>query len=121
MAKKVYFRIGEVAKKFNVKSSLIRYWEKEFDFIKPHKSAKGTRMYTNQDVENFEILYHLIKEKGFTTHGVREYFKKHYDKQSFDKLYAINSLKRIKELLSELKDELLISKTNQLNSKAKEN
>ena len=59
MTEKIYFRIGEVARKFDVQPSLIRYWEKEFDFINPHKSVKGTRMFTQQDIEHFEIVYHL--------------------------------------------------------------
>ena len=93
MAEKLYYRIGEVARKFNVQPTLIRYWEKEFDFIKPHKSDKGTRMFTQKDLERFEIVYHLVKEKGLTIQGTRDYFKKHYDSQSLDKF------KDTKELL----------------------
>jgi len=106
MAQKIYFRIGEVAKKFNVQTSLIRYWEKEFTFIKPKKSAKGTRLFTQKDMDNFEIVYHLIKEKGMTIQGTREYFKKHYDKDSLDRLQVINTLKRTKSLLEEVREVL---------------
>ncbi len=106
MAQKIYFRIGEVAKKFNIQTSLIRYWEKEFTFIKPKKSLKGTRLFTQKDVDNFEIVYHLIKEKGMTIQGTREYFKKHYDSQSLDKLQVINTLKRTRSLLKEVRDVL---------------
>ena len=106
MAQKIYFRIGEVAKKFNVQTSLIRYWEKEFTFIKPKKSTKGTRLFTQKDVDNFEIVYHLIKEKGMTIQGTREYFKKHYDRQSMDKLQVINTLKRTRSLLTEVREVL---------------
>ncbi len=106
MAKKIYFRIGEVARKFEVQPSLIRYWEKEFDFIKPHKSNRGTRMFTRKDVDRFEIVYHLIKEKGMTLQGVRDYFKKHYDKKPLDKLQVINTLKRTRELLEKVRDVL---------------
>jgi len=106
MAQKIYFRIGEVAKKFNVQPSLIRYWEKEFTFIKPKKSDKGTRLFTQKDVDNFEIVYHLIKEKGMTIQGTREYFKKHYDRQSMDKLQVINTLKRTRSLLKEVREVL---------------
>ena len=106
MTKKIYFRIGEVAKKFNVQTSLIRYWEKEFAFIKPNKSAKGTRLFTQKDVDNFEIVYHLMKEKGMTIQGTREYFKKHYNKNSMDKLQVINTLKRTKNLLQEVREVL---------------
>ncbi len=107
MAQKIFFRIGEVAKKFDVQTSLIRYWEKEFAFIKPKKSAKGTRLFTQKDVDNFEIVYHLIKEKGMTIQGTREYFKKHYDKDSLNKLQAINTLKRTKVLLTEIREVLI--------------
>jgi DNA-binding transcriptional MerR regulator len=106
MTQKIYFRIGEVAKKFNVQPSLIRYWEKEFTFIKPKKSDKGTRLFTQKDVDNFEIVYHLIKEKGMTIQGTREYFKKHYDRQSMDKLQVINTLKRTRSLLKEVREVL---------------
>jgi len=106
MTNKIYYRIGEVARKFNVQPSLIRYWEQEFDFIKPHKSAKGTRMFTLRDVDRFEIVYHLIKEKGMTLQGTREYFKKHYDQQSLNKLQVISTLKRAKELLLGVREEL---------------
>lgn len=104
MTAKIRFHIGEVARKFKVQPSLIRYWEKEFSFIKPKKSAKGTRLFTQKDVDNFEIVYHLIKEKGMTIQGTREYFKKHYDRQSVDKLQVINTLKRTKRLLEEVRE-----------------
>ena len=106
MAQKIYFRIGEVAEKFNVRPSLIRYWEKEFSFIKPQKSPKGTRLFTQKDIDNLEIVYHLVKEKGMTIQGTREYFKKHYDKASLDKLRVINTLKRTKLLLQEIRQVL---------------
>lgn len=106
MAEKIYFRIGEVAQKFNVKPSLIRYWESEFDFINPHKTVKGTRMFTREDVKHFEIVYHLVKEKGMTIQGTQEYFKKHYENQSLKKLEAINTLKRVRELLTDIKEVL---------------
>jgi DNA-binding transcriptional MerR regulator len=102
MSRKIYFRIGEVAKKFGVQPSLIRYWEKEFAFIKPRKSPKGTRLFTQKDIDNFAIVYHLIKEKGMTIQGTREYFKKHYDKESLDTLQVINTLKKTKSLLQDI-------------------
>ncbi len=110
MMQKIYYRIGEVAKKFNVQPSLIRYWEKEFAFIKPKKSAKGTRLFTQKDVDDFEIVYHLIKEKGMTIQGTREYFRKHYNHQSIDKLRVINTLKRTRSLLKEIREVLGSSK-----------
>lgn len=106
MAEKLYYRIGEIARKFNVQPTLIRYWEREFDFIKPHKSDKGTRMFTQKDVERFEIVYHLVKEKGMTIQGTRDYFKKHYDSKSLEQFEIINTLKKTRDLLSDVKSVL---------------
>jgi len=103
MAKKVYYKIGEVAERYNVKTSLIRYWEKEFKFIKPKKSLKGTRLFTQKDVDKFEIIHHLIKEKGMTIKGVKDFMAKKRQEESIDKLEVINTLKRTKSLLEEVK------------------
>lgn len=106
MAQKIYFKIGEVTKRFDVNPSLIRYWEKQFDFIRPKKSNKGTRLYTRKDIDHFEILFHLIKEKGMTVNGAKEYLEKHKNQGSVDKLDVINTLKRVKSILQEVKKEL---------------
>ena len=66
---KVYYSIGEVADMFGVNTSLIRFWEKEFDVIKPHKNKKGNRQFTKADIDNFHLIYHLVKEKGMTLKG----------------------------------------------------
>jgi len=68
---KLYFTVGEVARKFDVSPSLVRYWEKEFDLLKPKKSKKGNRKFTRKDVEHFQLIYHLIKERGFTLEGAK--------------------------------------------------
>lgn len=112
MSKKIYFKIGEIAKRYNVNPSLIRYWEQEFDFIKPKKSAKGTRLFTQKDVDHFEIIYHLVKEKGMTIQGVREYMTKRKNSGSIDKLEVINTLNRIRNLLTETKQQLGSSTQN---------
>jgi DNA-binding transcriptional MerR regulator len=103
MVKKVYYKIGEVAERYNVKPSLIRYWEQEFTFIKPKKSNKGTRLFTQKDVDHFEIIHHLVKEKGMTIKGVKEFMAKKRKDSSIDKLEVINTLKRTKTLLEEVK------------------
>ncbi|HHC78909.1 MAG TPA: MerR family transcriptional regulator [Flavobacteriia bacterium] len=72
---KRYYRIGEVAKAFGVNASLIRFWDKEFDVIKPKKNAKGNRLFTQEDVKNIQLIYHLVKEKGFTLEGARKKLK----------------------------------------------
>jgi transposase-like protein len=63
---KRYYSIGEIAKAFDVNASLIRFWDKEFDILKPKKNAKGNRMFTPEDVKNLQLIYHLVKERGFT-------------------------------------------------------
>lgn len=104
MSEKLYYKIGEVATRYNVNPSLIRYWEQEFDFIKPKKSTKGTRLFTRKDIDHFEIIHHLVKEKGMTIQGVKDYMSKHKKGPSMDKLEVINTLKRTKEMLLEVKD-----------------
>ena len=59
---KLYYSIGEVAEMFHVNTSLIRFWEKEFDIIKPKKNKKGNRLFTKEDIDNFHIIYHLVKD-----------------------------------------------------------
>lgn len=68
---KLYYSIGEVAKAFDVNASLIRYWEQEFPIIKPKKNKKGNRYFTPEDLKNLKIIYHLVKEKGYTLDGAR--------------------------------------------------
>lgn len=73
--RKLYYSIGEVAKMYSVNTSLIRFWEKEFDIIKPKKNKKGNRLFTPKDVENFNKIYELVKIKGFTLDGAKKELK----------------------------------------------
>ncbi|MRI64068.1 MerR family transcriptional regulator [Ornithobacterium rhinotracheale] len=68
---KLYYKISEVAEAFNVNASLLRFWEKEFDILKPKKNRKGNRYFTPEDIENLKIIYHLVKEKGYTLEGAK--------------------------------------------------
>jgi len=68
---KIFYSIGEVARMFDVNTSHIRFWSKQFDIIKPATNKKGNRMYTMIDIENFKVIYHLVKEKGFTLKGAK--------------------------------------------------
>ena len=72
---KRYYSIGEIAKAFDVNASLIRFWDKEFDILKPKKNAKGNRMFTPEDVKNLQLIYHLVKERGFTLDGAKTHLK----------------------------------------------
>ena len=72
---KLYYTIGEVAQMFNVNTSHIRFWSKEFEVIRPATNKKGNRLYTQTDIENFKKIYHLVKEKGFTLKGAKSELK----------------------------------------------
>lgn len=102
---KLYYTIGEVAKMFEVNTSLIRFWEKEFDIIKPKKNKKGNRLFTKKDIDNFHIIFHLVKEKGFTLEGAKNKLKNN-KKETIENAEIVNSLQQIKSFLLELKNEL---------------
>ncbi len=71
LPEKRYYKIGEVAKAFGLNTSHIRFWEKEFDILKPKKNKKGNRLFTQEDIKNLKLIYHLVKEKGFTLEGAK--------------------------------------------------
>src|SRR5690606_6384776 len=71
LPEKLYYSIGEVAKAFDVNASLIRFWEKEFEVISPKKNKKGNRYFTQQDIKNLKLIYHLVKERGYTLDGAK--------------------------------------------------
>ena len=101
--KKLFYSIGEVAKIFNVNVSLIRFWEKEFDILKPKKNKKGNRMFTKKDIGNLEVIYHLVKDRGFTLKGAKEKLRKNNE---IDDVSVSNYLKKIRNFLIELKEGL---------------
>lgn len=98
---KLYYSIGEVAKMFDVNTSLIRFWEKEFDIIKPKKNKKGNRLFTQKDIDNFHIIYHLVKEKGMTLKGAKKKMKENKEDTQHN-FEIIKSLEQIKEMLTDL-------------------
>ncbi|RLD77101.1 MAG: MerR family transcriptional regulator [Bacteroidetes bacterium] len=102
---KLYYTIGEVAAMFNVNASLIRYWEKEFTIIKPKKNKKGNRFFTKTDIENFHIIYHLVKERGMTLKGAKKKLRENKE-DTINNFEIIRTLKDIKEQLLEIKEEL---------------
>lgn len=105
LPEKRYYSIGELAKAFNVNASLIRFWDKEFDILKPKKNAKGNRMFTPEDVKNLQLIYHLVKERGFTLDGARVHLKEGQQK-TLDKFEIIRKLESIKTTLINIKNEL---------------
>ena len=98
---KLYYSIGEVARMFDVNTSLIRFWEKEFDIIKPKKNKKGNRLFTQKDIDNFHIIYHLVKEKGMTLKGAKKKMKENKEDTEHN-FEIIKSLEQIKEMLTDL-------------------
>jgi DNA-binding transcriptional MerR regulator len=102
---KRYYSIGEIAKAFSVNASLIRFWDKEFDILKPKKNAKGNRMFTPEDVKNLQLIYHLVKERGFTLDGARWHLKQG-QKKTLDRYEIINKLEAIKAQLTDIKNQL---------------
>ncbi len=102
---KRYYSIGEVAKAFNVNTSLIRFWEKEFDVLKPKKNAKGNRKFTPQDISNLKLIYHLVKERGFTLEGAKTHLKEE-KKQTLNNFQIISKLENIKNQLEKIKKQL---------------
>jgi DNA-binding transcriptional MerR regulator len=102
---KLYYTIGEVAEMFNVNTSLIRFWEKEFEMIRPKKNKKGNRLFTRQDIDNFHIIYHLVKENGMTLKGAKKKMKENKEDTEYN-FEIIKSLESIKELLIEVRESL---------------
>lgn len=102
---KLYYSIGEVAKMFDVNASLIRFWEKEFDILKPKKNKKGNRLFTQKDVDNLKVIYHLVKERGFTLDGAKKKLRENKG-DTIQNEEIVERLKEIRSFLVELRDNL---------------
>ena len=104
-SQRIYYSIGEVAGMFGVNTSLIRFWEKEFDIIRPHKNKKGNRLFTPKDVDNFHLIYHLVIERGYTLQGARSKLKENPEKLARD-FEMVKTLDKMKSFLEALKNQL---------------
>lgn len=102
---KIQYHISEVAKMFEVNISLIRYWEKEFTILKPHKDGRGTRYFKPKDIDNLHLIYNLLKEQGLTLEGAKKKLKDNRE-QTFKNFDVIKRLKHIKAKLLLIQDEL---------------
>jgi DNA-binding transcriptional MerR regulator len=105
LPEKRYYGIGEVARAFEVNTSLIRFWEKEFDVLQPKKNAKGNRKFTPRDIKHLQLIYHLVKERGFTLEGAKTHLREERQK-TLSNFEIIQKLERIKAELSKIKDQL---------------
>ncbi len=101
---KMYYPIGQVAAWFKVNPSLIRLWENEFDVLKPKKNGKGDRLFRPEDVKNLQLIFHLTREKKYTLEGAKDYFRN--QKNAEEKSAAIDSLKKLRAFLLEMKANL---------------
>ena len=101
---KMYYSMSSVADIFKVNQSLIRFWENEFDILKPKKNGKGDRLFRPEDVKNLKLIYHLLRERKYTIEGAKEFLKN--NKKLDEKFAMIESLKKLKGFLNELKANL---------------
>ncbi len=101
---KMYYPIGDVAVMFKVNASLIRFWENEFDILKPKKNGKGDRLFRPEDVKNLQLIYHLLRERKYTIEGAREFLKN--NKKVNEKFEMIRSLEKLRSFLLEIKSSL---------------
>lgn len=108
---KLYYTIGEVSEMFEVNTSLIRFWEKEFDIIKPKKNKKGNRLFTPEDIDNFKVIYNLVKEQGLTLDGAKKYLKE-------NKKTVKHEMKVEKNQFSEIENKLRAIKSNLMEIRA---
>ena len=101
LPEKLYYNIGEISKAFDIKPSLIRFWEKEFDILNPKKNLRGTRKYSSIDLKNIKLIYDLLKIKGFTLDGAKKKLK-----SSKNTIQVIKKLKKLKEKLIKIEKEI---------------
>lgn len=102
---KLYYTMGEVTKLFDVNASQIRFYEREFDILQPKKNKKGNRLFTPDDVENLKIIFTLVKEKGYTLQGAKDFLKSNKSEVK-ENQKVIDSLERLKQFLLEVKEQL---------------
>jgi len=102
---KLYYQIGEVAAMFTEPVSTIRFWENEFEMLKPKKNNKGNRLFTQEDIKNLKVIHHLLREKGMTIDGARRYLKLNSNDADFRQEIA-ESLKNIRGMLLEIKENM---------------
>lgn len=99
----MYYGIGEVAEMYGVSTSLLRFWEKEFDILQPKKNRKGDRFFTQKDMENLKVIFHLVKERGFTLKGAKQKLKENRN-DTIQQVRITESLRKVRGFLVEMKE-----------------
>ena len=102
---KLYYRMGETSEMFHLPASTLRYWEQEFDLLKPRKNKKGDRFFSKNDIAILKTIYYLTKVKGYTLQGARDALKHDFMKEA-DTATIVAILTDIKEMLLKIKEEL---------------
>ncbi|NQD69133.1 MerR family transcriptional regulator [Sphingobacterium shayense] len=102
---KLYYTMGEVTEMFEVNASQIRFYEREFDILQPKKNKKGNRLFTPDDISNLKIIFNLVKDKGYTLQGAREFLRSNKNEVK-ENQRVIDSLERLKSFLVEVRDSL---------------
>ncbi|KGE15257.1 MerR family transcriptional regulator [Sphingobacterium deserti] len=102
---KLYYTMGEVTTMFGVNASQIRFYEREFDILQPKKNKKGNRLFTQEDISNLKIIFNLVKDKGYTLQGAREYLRSNKNEVK-ENQRVVDSLERLKKFLLEVRDSL---------------
>jgi DNA-binding transcriptional MerR regulator len=102
---KIFYSIGEVAEMIGENPSLIRYWENQFDALKPHKNKKGTRLFTKEDIETIKLIHHLVKERGLTIKGAQQKLKDNRE-ETINSFEIVQRLQVVRQQLVEIRDEM---------------
>jgi DNA-binding transcriptional MerR regulator len=105
LAQKLYYSISEVAGWFNVNTSLLRYWENEFDILQPRKTRKGDRLFRVEDIKNLQLIYFLLRQRKFSIEGAKNYLKNNKS-QAYTQVQLVQTLNKFKGFLLELKSNL---------------
>jgi DNA-binding transcriptional MerR regulator len=105
LKQKLYYSISEVASWFKVNTSLLRYWENEFDILQPRKTRKGDRLFRVEDIRNLQLIYLLLRQRKFSIEGAKSYLKNNRNKIDTE-TQLVQSLTKFKQFLLELKSSL---------------
>lgn len=102
---KLYYSIGEVAEMLGVPVSTVRFWDNEFDILKPVKNKKGNRLFTQNDVKNLKIIHRLLKDEGMTLNGVKKRLSEKWEETDY-KFEISQSLQKIRSMIIDIKDSI---------------